>query len=220
MVTDAPSRPDLELVVPDDGDEEFNRIADDDDQTFVCGECGDVFNSARGLNIHVGHRHVGRDDLKRTTSAKTTSDVPVKDRASVTRTSTRKSPKDKKVEVLQASILQTVNPLFIKGALMFGIPEPMLSVTLGPPAISKPLEEELQFTKMQAGIIARGLVEMEGTPIAQTVLNVVGPLVPFAFGIAAIGIVVLHGWKLFAIRRKLVELSGQMENGQQAMNFV
>lgn len=211
-VADSPS---FEVVPPDD------EVIDDsllDVQTFACGACDAVFDSARGLNVHVGHLHPGQDDLKRSTK-KTRSDVPpgevdkAKRNARATRVDRSKRGQ---TAAIKRSILEDINPFMVRTSVRFGVPEAMLTTSLSGMGFDKPLKEEIGFSETEAAIVARGLVEINGTPAAAAFVRTVGPLVPYAFGLAAVGVVLLHGLKLFALRKQLVTLNAQVngsENG-------
>lgn len=194
---------------------------DVDEQTVVCDACGKISDTVRGHNIHVGHVHPEQSELKKRRT-KVESDVPERDRQKRTvRVPPEKRAKDRRVAKLRTDILETVNPVLIQSALLMGLPEPMLTVKLGGGIGEPTVRERIVFGDRQAGIIARGLVEMEGAPVVEAVVRVVTPFVPYAFGFAALGIVIMHGVQLFMLRKQLAIMQEQLNTeSTEEMHFV
>lgn len=193
-------RPEFEVVsadevTPDDDTQPESGV--EAPQDFICPGCDIAPFAKRGeYNQHIRLKHRNHPEWKIAATPKgqvvsDARDTPVRGRS-----------KKAQTERLKRWILDEANPGIVTLAVQSGV-NPLMMDLVAPPLLVKPLREEFQFSETQAALMARGVTEMNGTPIVETVVRVVGPVVPYFFGIAAIVVLGMHAWKCWTLRSML-----------------
>lgn len=207
----------VRVVRPDDTmSDPVDEVSDDKDVSLICPGCGNVAANTAGFNVHVGRKHpdhpewkigAAADKVKVSGRQRVQSDVP-----NVDLKIPSSKVKSRDIKRLKASIVDDFNPFMLTIVSQTGIPLELMHMEF----MGKTLQSEVEFSDMQAEIIARGIVELNGTPVANTVVGMVTPILPYFFGLAAIVVVGLHAFKVFMIRQQIVPALMQMlPNAQQ-----
>ncbi len=207
-MTDTATMPVEFSVVDNVVDLDVADLNTDDNLSVVCEVCGAEFVKQSGLNIHLGHVHPDRADLQK----RSTSRRPRKPRAvplpdyddsdNPVRSSTNKD-----VARIKRTILKSFNPGFVDVVVATGVPREIIDVPGLPD--NRSIREELYFTELQAEILAQGIVRMNGTSLATAVGRVAGPILPYAFGLAALAVIIGQAIKVFALRNMVQQLMNQ-----------
>lgn len=183
----------VEIDIPDDIPTDISGGTGAD---WICESCGAVRNSESALKIHTEAEHPRK-------GARASSRVSESDGSSVPRqTRTRAKSEDRQIKDLKKSILEEFNPFMITTLSQTGIPIGMMDGTL---PTGRTVRQELEFGETEADIIARGIVKLKGTAVAESTLNLVGPLLPYAFGIVALIVVGMHAVKVWVLRGGIIK---------------
>lgn len=213
----------VRVVPPADTDPDpVDDATDDKDQSLICPGCGNVAKNVAGFNVHIGQKHkdhpdwkIGGDKIK---VGKNRADRVTPDVSNVDLKIPSSKSKAREIKKLKSSIVDDFNPFMLTIISQTGIPLELMHMQF----MGKTVQSELEFSDMQAEIIARGIVELNGTPVADTVVGMMTPILPYFFGLAAIVVVGLHAFKVFMIRQQIVPALLQMlpnaQNGPTAEN--
>lgn len=197
----------IDVVRPDEPDfpGDGGRVsARSSDATYVCDSCGAVRSSATDLKIHKEAEHPKQRRGRTATGTDTGTDSG---------TPTRRTKSEKReIQELKKSILEDLNPFIISQIVVLGVPPGAMDITL---QTGKTVRQEIEFGETQADLLARGVVKMRGTGVANTVTSVVVPFLPYAFGLVALIVLVMHGVKLFMLRQQLVTMMRMQALAQQ-----
>lgn len=107
---------------------------------------------------------------------------------------------------LEQSILTDLNPVVLQGFAMLCKPiDPgnFYVVQNGQLAVTE-LGAQVIFSDAEAKILGKAAAELESSPIGHMATAAVGPVLPVAFGIAALGVVAFHGYRVMALRQQLL----------------
>ena len=207
--------PEIEVINPidDDGVIEDSSVIEDD-PTYICPICGQTSESVGGMNRHIGKSHPDHPEAKipnqRGTSTRRKSET-IKPDVMFDRT----KPKAVRAKALSKAIVDDFNPFMLTMVQQTGVPDYMMNwqPVLGGPSVGS----MMGLTKFQADLIARGYVEMDGVPALEAMGRMVGPIVPYFFGLAAIAAIVMQGFKIVTLRRMVMEqmstMAESMSNG-------
>ena len=216
----------FERVIPRDiegdsfAEDLSGNIDDDEPAEYICEICSDFFESQRGLNVHLGQKHKDRPDLQRPVSGRSRrtrtrrgsgideSDYSGAPRIVSSSASSRRT---------QKFIVEEVNSFIVTGVSLLGVPDQMIDARIieWMPGQYKSIKEIVTFSPREATVLAEGITRMQVTPVAAKVGGVVGPMVPYFFGLLACVVVVKHVADLVMLRARLAALNAQMQQAQK-----
>jgi uncharacterized C2H2 Zn-finger protein len=205
-ITDIAEPTDVPVFVVDRDDSDIPEEKNDDG-SVVCPECTRIFDTRSGLNRHLTVAH-NRPDLHqkgapRPRQQRKSSVVDVDYTGEKPSRTTDQTGKN--VKAVKRGILQSFNPgLCDVIVATSGLPRELLDMPGVIPNTT--LRKELTFSDLQAEILAQGIVRMNGTPAAITATKIVGPILPYAFGMAALAVVVSQVVKIFALRDMMAKV--------------
>jgi hypothetical protein len=204
-ITDIAEPTDVPVFVVDRDDSDIPEEKNDDG-SVVCTECTRIFDTRSGLNRHLTVAH-NRPDLHqkgtpRPRQQRKSSVVDVDYTGEKPSRITDQTSKN--VKAVKRGILKSFNPgLCDVIVATSGLPRELLDMPGVLPNTT--LRKELTFSDLQAEILAQGIVRMNGTPAAIRATKIVGPILPYAFGLAALAVVVSQVVKVFAFRNMMAK---------------
>jgi hypothetical protein len=165
------------------------------------------------------HRGPIPDDVKRTPPAadvRIDRPTPVTDapRKPASKPAGKVDERAQRALVLQRSILDDVNPQLPEAFAFIcrPIPPENFYTLTTDGKVPTALSESILFTETEAKWLGRAAAELEHSQIGMMATAAVGPFLPIVYGIAGVGVLVIHTYKIMGLRAQLItQYQAQMQ---------
>lgn len=114
-------------------------------------------------------------------------------------------PKAARSAALAKGIRDDLNPVLLQGFAMLCSPVPTENfyVVSGEKLVPTELGKACQIDGMKANLLAKGLAELEKSPVSAAAEAYIKPFLPVVYGVLALGVVGFHGYQLITIRDQI-----------------
>jgi hypothetical protein len=204
-----------------------------DTQTFTfgpkhprgtCKHCGAPAYTGQATSCLPGGKcQTKGDDAGPGPETKVTIDRPAAERMTAPKADTAASaPKGKpdpaaRALVLERSILDDLNPMLLQGFAMACKPvaSEAFFVLDGDKMVPTEIGNAIMFSETEAKYLGKAAAELEKSQIGMMASAVAGPLMPVLYGVAGVGILAFHGYRLVQLRNGLLMQVAQAQQEQQ-----